>query len=155
MPLQEGDPAPSVSARNQDGATVEPAFDEPTVVYFYPKDDTPGCSIEANQFQAELETYRDAGVAVYGVSLDDVDSHRAFADGEALEFDLLADPDGDLAAAFDVDLREIQGHQVTNRTTFVLADGEVKAVYRGVDPDGHARAVLGDLLDDGLATLPE
>lgn len=124
-------------------------------MYFYPKDDTPGCSIEANQFQTELASYHDAGVAVYGVSLDDVDSHRAFADGEDLAFDLLADPDGDLAEVFDVELREIQGHTVTSRTTFVLADGEVKAVYEGVDPDGHAREVLSDLLDDGLATLSE
>jgi peroxiredoxin Q/BCP len=155
MPLQEGDPAPAVSAKNQHGERVEPEFAEPTVLYFYPKDDTPGCSIEANQFQAELETYRDAGVPVYGVSLDDVDSHRAFADGEDLAFDLLADPDGDLAAAFDVDMREIQGHTVTSRTTFVLADGEVKAVYEGVDPDGHAREVLSELLETGLATLPE
>jgi len=155
MSLQEGDAAPSVSAENQHGDLVEPAFSEPTVVYFYPKDDTPGCSIEANQFQAELETYHEAGVEVYGVSLDDVDSHRAFADGEDLAFDLLADPDGDVAAAFDVELREIQGHTVTNRTTFVLADGEVAAVYEGVDPDGHAREVLQDVLDDGLATLPE
>jgi len=152
MPLAAGDDAPTVTARNQDGEEVSPAFEEPTVVYFYPKDDTPGCTVEANQFQSERETYRDAGVDVYGVSVDDVDSHRSFSESEGLEFDLLADPDAEIADAFDVERRD---SGVTTRTTFVLADGEVQAVYEGVDPDGHARDVLLDALDDGLVTLPE
>ncbi|ELY54861.1 peroxiredoxin [Natronolimnohabitans innermongolicus] len=152
MPLEEGDDAPTVTARNQDGDERTLAFDEPTVVYFYPKDDTPGCTIEANQFQRERETYREAGVDVYGVSVDDVDSHEDFCEQEGLEFDLLADPDGDVADAFDVDLLD---SGVTARTTFMLADGEVQAVYESVDPDGHARDVLMDALEDGLVTLPE
>jgi len=155
MPLQEGDPAPAVAAETQDGAVVEPEFEAPTVLYFYPKDETPGCTIEARQFQLELDSYREAGVTVYGVSMDDAESHRSFCDAEGLEFDLLADPDGEVAETFGVERREIQGHTVPSRTTFVLAEGEVKAVYDGVDPDGHARAVLSDLLDRGLATLPE
>ncbi|MGQ3413001.1 peroxiredoxin [Natrinema sp. LN54] len=151
MVLAAGDDAPTVTAPNQDGDTVSPDFEEPTVLYFYPRDDTPGCTIEANQFQRERETYLDAGVDVYGVSTDDVDSHRSFCDSEGLEFDLLADPDGEIAEAFGVELRD----GATARTTFLLADGEVKAVYEGVDPDGHAREVLLDALDDGLVTLPE
>ncbi|NHN46004.1 peroxiredoxin [Halostella sp. JP-L12] len=150
MPLAHGDDAPEVAAPNQDGETVRPDFASPTVVYFYPKDGTPGCSTEARQFQAELESYRDAGVDVYGVSADTVADHREFADDEGLDFDLLADPDGEVADAFDVDRRS---GGVTERTTFVLADGEVHDVYEGVDSDGHAREVLGDLLDDGLASL--
>ncbi|WP_226004637.1 peroxiredoxin [Natrinema salinisoli] len=152
MPLAPGDDAPAVTAPNQDGDDVNLTFEEPTVVYFYPKDDTPGCTIEANQFQRELETYRDAGVDVYGVSIDDVDSHRSFCKSEGLEFDLLADPDGEIADAFAVELRD---SGVTTRTTFLLADGEIQAVYEGVDPDGHARDVLMDALEDGLVTLPE
>jgi len=155
MPLDSGATAPTVRAENQDGETVELTFEAPTVLYFYPKDDTPGCSLEARQFQQELATYRDAGVDVYGVSLDDADSHRAFCDSEGLEFDLLADPEGEIAAAFDVERREIQGTTVTARTTFVCADGVVRAVYTGVDPDGHARTVLGDMLDDGLVSLAD
>ncbi|QCS41004.1 peroxiredoxin [Natrinema versiforme] len=151
MVLAAGDDAPTVTAPNQDGDAVSPDFEEPTVLYFYPRDDTPGCTIEANQFQRERETYLDAGVDVYGVSTDDVDSHRSFCDSEGLEFDLLADPDGEVAEAFDVELRD----GATARTTFLLADGEVKAVYEGVDPDGHAREVLLDALEDGLVTLPE
>ena len=151
MTLDDGADAPTVTAPNQDGEDVTLEFDEPTVLYFYPRDDTPGCSLEANQFQRELETYRDAGVSIYGVSTDDVDSHRSFCESEGLEFDLLADPDGEIADAFDVDL---QGGAAA-RTTFFLADGEVKDVYEGVDPDGHAREVLQDALEEGLVTLPD
>lgn len=149
MTLETGDSAPRVEAENQRGETVELDFDEPTVLYFYPRDDTSGCTVEAKQFDAELETYRDAGVAVYGVSTDDVDSHEAFADKYDLGFDLLADPDAEIADAFGVDT----SRGAAERTTFVLADGEVQAVYGGVQPDGHARDVLSDMLDDGLVVL--
>ncbi|WP_435551007.1 peroxiredoxin [Natrinema sp. CGMCC1.2065] len=152
MALDAGDDAPTVTAPNQDGEDVTLSFESPTVLYFYPKDDTPGCTVEANQFQRELETYREAGVDVYGVSIDDVDSHRAFCDSAGLEFDLLADPDAEIADAFGVELRD---SGVTTRTTFLLSDGEVQAAYDGVDPDGHAREVLLDALEDGLVTLPE
>ena len=152
MTLEAGDDAPSVTAPNQDGDELTLEFEEPTVVYFYPKDDTPGCTVEANQFQRERESYEDAGVEVYGVSTDDVDSHEAFCAQEGLEFDLLADPEAEVADAFDVDLRD---SGVTARTTFFLAEGEVKLVYENVDPDGHARNVLFDALEEGLVTLPE
>ena len=151
MPLASGDDAPTVTALNQDGEDVTLAFAEPTVLYFYPRDDTPGCTIEATQFQRERETYQDAGVSVYGVSTDDVDSHQSFCASEGLEFELLADPDAEIADTFDVELR----NGAAARTTFLLADGEVKAVYEAVDPDGHAREVLLAALEDGLVTLPE
>ncbi|MFB6170162.1 MAG: peroxiredoxin [Haloarculaceae archaeon] len=150
MTLQEGDPAPQVSARNQYGETVEPDFSKPTVVYFYPKDDTPGCTVEAEQFDAELETYHDAGVQVFGVSADDVDSHADFAEKYDIEFDLLADTEGELVDAFGVGTRS---GGLPERTTFVIDDGEVRATYTGVDPDGHAREVMMDMLDAGLAEL--
>ncbi|WP_435156082.1 peroxiredoxin [Haladaptatus sp. DFWS20] len=149
MTLEEGDDAPDVTATNQHGETVSPDFESPTVVYFYPRDDTPGCTVEAKQFNAELETYYDAGATVYGVSTDDVESHDAFAEKFDLEFDLLADPDGEIADAFGVEVE----NDFTARTTFVLADGDVQAVYSGVDPDGHAREVLSDMLDEKLVVL--
>jgi len=149
MVLEPGDPAPDVSAPNQDGDTVEPDWVGVSVVYFYPKDDTSGCTIEANQFQTELDTYREAGVTVYGVSVDDVDSHAAFADDQDLAFDLLADPDGEVVEAFDVERRR----GVASRTTFVVVNGTIQAVYEGVDPDGHARDVLQDLVETGVVTL--
>jgi len=151
MSLSAGEDAPTVTALNQNGDEIDLAFTEPAVLYFYPKDDTPGCTIEANQFQRERETYADAGVDIYGVSTDNVDSHQSFCESEGLEFDLLADPDAAIAEAFDVDLQNGKAA----RTTFLLADGEVQAVYEGVDPDGHAREVLRDALEDGLVTLPE
>ena len=149
MVRSNGQPVPDVSARNQDGETVSIDGTSPTVLYFYPRDDTPGCSIEARQFQRELAGFDDAGVTVYGISTDGVDSHASFCAAEGLEFDLLADPDGDLAEAFDVALR---GGAAT-RTTFVLDDGVVQRVYENVDPDGHARTVLSDLLDAGIADV--
>ncbi|WP_137286665.1 peroxiredoxin [Halorussus salinisoli] len=149
MTLETGDDAPTVEATNQRGETIALDFSEPTVLYFYPRDDTPGCTTEAEQFDRELESYHDAGVSVFGVSTDDVESHEEFAEKYELRFDLLADPEGEVADAFGVDT----SRGAAPRTTFVLADGEVKAVYEGVDPDGHARDVLGDMLDDGLVAL--
>ena len=150
MVLEADDPAPAVSAPNQHGDLVQIDGGELTVVYFYPEDDTPGCRTEATQFSAEAETYREAGVDVYGVSIDDVESHRAFAEANDIEINLLADPDGELADAFGVE-RTPDGR--TRRTTFVLADEKVQEVYTGVDPDGHAREVMMDLLDSGVADV--
>jgi peroxiredoxin Q/BCP len=140
--LEPGDSAPAVSATNQRGETVEPDFERPTVVYFYPKDFTSGCTIEANDFQSVLPEYREAGIDVYGVSMDDEQSHADFAEEEGLTYDLLADTDGELATAFGLDTSE--GY--TDRRTFVLAEGEVVAVYDPelADPSGHAREVLDD-----------
>lgn len=149
MTLSEGDTAPDVAAPNQYGETVEPDFAGTTVVYFYPEDDTPGCKVEADQFGEEADAYADAGVTVLGVSMDDVDSHRDFAEKQGIEFDLLADPEGEVVDAFDV---ETVGDRA-KRSTVVLQDGEVVRVYENVNPDGHARDVLMDLLDDGLVEL--
>lgn len=149
MTLTPGDPAPSITARNQDGDRVEVDRDGPVVLYFYPRDQTPGCTTEARQFEHERETYEDAGVAIYGVSTDDVESHADFCEAEGLGFDLLADPEGTIAEAYGVSVRRNE----TDRITFVILDGEVHEVYRDVDPDGHARSVLADLLDEGVVEL--
>lgn len=145
MALDPGDPAPDVTARNQDGDRVTPDFDAPTVVYFYPRDGTPGCSLEARQFEADIESFRDAGATVYGVSTDDVPAHRTFVDEEGLSFDLLADPDGEVADAFDLEVQ----NDFVNRITFVLDDGEVVEVVDAddINPDGHAADVL-DVIED-------
>jgi peroxiredoxin Q/BCP len=143
MVLEEGAPAPDVSAKNQRGEPVAPDFEEPTVVYFYPRDGTPGCTLEAREFEADLERFREAGATVYGVSTDDVDAHREFADEEELSFDLLADPDAKVADAFDVAVRE----DYVDRITFVLADGGVRAVVDAdtMNPEGHAADVLKEI----------
>ena len=149
--LEAGDPAPDVSAPNQHGESVSPAFDGVTALYFYPKDGTPGCTTEAEGFVKEQETYADAGVTVYGVSTDSVDSHREFAESTGVWFDLLADPEGEVADAFGVE-RTAPGES-TPRTTFVIVDGEIERVETGVKPDGHARDLLLALLDDGVVDL--
>jgi len=138
--LDEGDPAPEISAQNQADETVTPAFDEPTVVYFYPRDGTPGCTLEAQQFRDHHEAFRDIDATVYGVSTDTVADHAAFAADEDLPFDLLADPDGEIAGAFGLSVQD----GFVERVTFVLADGEVAAVIDAdnVNPDGHAADVL-------------
>lgn len=119
------------------------------MLFFYPRDGSPGCTTEARQFEAERGSYTAAGVELYGVSTDDAASHAAFADDCGLGVPLLADPHGELAAAFDVPVENGRAA----RTTFVLADGEVERVYERVRPDGHARTVLAELLDDGLVEL--
>jgi peroxiredoxin Q/BCP len=150
MSLQAGDPAPAVSAPNQHGETVTVSLDGPAVLYFYPRDDTPGCTTEATQFNAELAAYREAGVDIYGVSVDDVESHRAFAEKHDITFDLLADPGGEIADAYDVP----EGPAgTTARTTFVVLGGQIHETYEGVRPDGHAREVLEDLVDAGVVDL--
>ncbi|MBX0348409.1 MULTISPECIES: peroxiredoxin [Haloarcula] len=140
--LEAGDPAPDVSAPNQSGETVTPKFDDPTVVYFYPEDFTGGCTIEAREFQDVLPQFREVDVTVYGVSMDGVQTHDEFAEEEGLRYDLLADPDGTVAEAFGLDVSS----GWTDRRTFVLSNGEVKAVYDPdmADPSGHAEEVLND-----------
>jgi peroxiredoxin Q/BCP len=149
MVLEAGDEAPVVSAKNQDGESVEVKYDSPTVLYFYPADDTPGCTTEAEQFQKESDVYDEAGVDLYGVSLDTVESHKKFAEKYDLKFDLLADPDAEIAEEFGVSVN--QG--TASRVTFVIVDGHVHEIYETVSPDGHARDVLMQLLDDGIVSL--
>ena len=146
MVLEPGSTVPDVVAENQWGDRVRPEFATPTVLYFYPEDDTPGCTTEANQFEERYEQYDEYDVSVYGVSTDTVDSHCDFAETHDLSFDLLADPDGNIAEAFDVDL--VDGR--TRRTTFVIARNQVLGLYEGVRPDGHATDVLRDLGEAGL-----
>lgn len=150
MVLEPGETAPDRTVPNQHGQPTTPDREGPTVLFFYPEDGTPGCEIETEQFGLETESFEAAGVAVYGVSVDDVDSHRAFADEMGVEFDLLADPEGVLLSTYDVE-RDDRGR--ARRTTVVLADGEVHRVYENVRPDGHARQVLEDLLEEGLVEL--
>jgi len=146
MALEPGTSVPDIVARNQWGERVRPDFATPTVLYFYPKDQTPGCTTEATQFEERYEQYREYDVSVYGISVDDVETHCEFAEAEDLSFDLLADPDGKVADAFGVDM--VDGR--SRRTTFVIAHNRVLGLYEGVRPDGHATDVLRALGEAGL-----
>ena len=113
-----------------------------TVLYFYPKDDTPGCTKEACAFRDRMEDYRGAGIRVYGVSLDGPESHRRFREKHNLNFPLLTDREGRAAEALGV-LRE--NRQVANRVTFLLEpDGKIAKVYPEVSPETHADEILED-----------
>ena len=126
MPRVPGEPAPTVTASNQDGESVTLAFAEPTVLYFYPEDGTPGCTTEAEQFQLELDTYREAGVDVYGVSTDTVASHREFAAARGVGFDLLADPDGEVTDRYSGTEETSHGLTGIAGTYVVDEDGTVR-----------------------------
>lgn len=115
------------------------------VLYFYPKDDSPGCTTEACNFRDEIFRYRAKGAAVLGVSLDDVSSHREFAEKHSLPFPLLADADHDAAKKYDV-IKGMGPVKYANRETFIISpDGSIARHYEKVDPERHAQEVLEDL----------
>ncbi|WP_024852052.1 peroxiredoxin [Hydrogenovibrio kuenenii] len=146
--LKTGDQAPSFSSQNQKGDTLSLAdFSGKTLVlYFYPKDDTPGCTIEANDFTALAEDFAAANTVVLGVSKDDCASHQAFIDKFGLTVDLLADTSGELCEAYGVwQLKEKNGVSKMGivRSTFIIdGEGKLVSVEYGVNPEGHAQAVL-------------
>ena len=108
------------------------------VVYFYPKDDTPGCTVEGKEFRDSFEQFKALDCVVVGVSTDSAERHRAFAEKHALPFILLADEDGKLANAFGV----LNGKYAA-RSTFVLdTDLRVRRAFHEVTPRGHAAQVL-------------
>ncbi|MGH7438009.1 MAG: peroxiredoxin [Polyangiaceae bacterium] len=138
-----GKPAPDFTATAQDGTTVHIAAlkGKPVVVYFYPKDETPGCTKEACSFRDGWKSLAATGAALVGVSADDLESHRAFVAHYHLPFLLVSDPDGTLGAKYGVPF-----HGVHARQTFIIgADGVVKKIYRHVDVTTHADQVLSDL----------
>lgn len=141
--LPVGAPAPQVSALDQEGRRHSLADQRGrlVVVYFYPKDDTPGCTKEACAFRDVWDRFQAAGIAVFGVSSDSQASHERFARKHRLPFPLLVDADHTWAAAFGVPVRL----GLTSRVTFLLGrDGRVAKLYRDVDPGVHAAQILTD-----------
>lgn len=115
------------------------------ILYFYPKDNTPGCTIEAQKFREAYAQFQAMETEIVGVSLDDVDSHKEFAEVHELPFPLLADPDKKTARAYEV-LTEIGPLKYTRRETFVIdPEGVIVRHYEDVDHEIHARQLLGDL----------
>jgi peroxiredoxin Q/BCP len=115
---------------------------EKTVLYFYPKDDTPGCTKEACAFRDRMGDYAQAQIQVYGVSLDSPESHREFREKYNLNFPLLTDEGGRASEALGV-LREHR--KSTNRVTFLLdPEGRISKVYPEVSPETHADEILED-----------
>ena len=116
------------------------------VLYFYPKDDTPGCTIEANEFTQKASEFAEYDTVVIGVSKDNCESHRAFIDKFGLKVDLLADTNGELCESYGVWCeREKNGvkSMAIFRSTFIIdKQGNLADIEYGVNPEGHAQAVL-------------
>jgi peroxiredoxin Q/BCP len=139
--LAVGATAPAVTFKLHTGEQLELASlrGKPVVVYFYPKDDTPGCTVEAQEIRDLYGELKNSGAVVIGVSTDPPDSHRAFAEKHQLPFLLASDEAGELAKAFGVPLKN---GRVT-RVSFVIgADGRIKRAFPAVTPKGHAAELL-------------
>lgn len=143
--LAPGDPAPRFSLPDQDGKNVssDSLSGKPAVVYFYPADDSPGCTTEACQFNDNLERFQQAGVPVVGVSPDAPDSHVKFRNKYGLTFALLSDPAHETMAAYGAwGERPGKADGVIRSTVLLGPDGRVQQAWYGVKADGHAAEVL-------------
>lgn len=149
--LTRGELAPDFELRNQDGEPVALSdySGEHVVLYFYPRADTRGCTIEAKEFRDNWDAFIDAGVTVLGVSNDPVEDIAAFADKYDLPFELLSDEDGAVASAYETyGSIEIDGEsqEIALRNTYLIApDGTIERVYEDVSPEGHAEEILAHL----------
>jgi peroxiredoxin Q/BCP len=148
MTLEIGKRFPEFSLQNQDGKTVtlDDFAGKWLVVYVYPKDDTPGCTIQGKSFTASKQEFDDANISVVGVSADDVASHKDFCNKFSFTIDLLADPNTELLKAAGVAQSEYKGTMYWNRTSFVIdPEGNLRKVYEKVNPEGHERVLLDDI----------
>jgi peroxiredoxin Q/BCP len=146
--LQAGNPFPNFSLPNQDGRIVKLSdfSGQWLVVYFYPKDDTPGCTIQGKSFTATKGDFEAAGVNLVGVSADDVASHKNFCNKFAFRIDLLSDPGAGLMKALDIGQAEWKGMKFWERTSFVVdPKGIIRKVYEKVTPEGHERVLLEEI----------
>ena len=149
--IEEGKTAPDFELESDTGETVRLSDfrGRPVVLYFYPKDDTPGCTTEACEFRDAYDVYRERGAEVIGVSPDTVTSHEKFKSKYELPFTLLADPEHAVAEKYGVwGERKYAGktYMGINRSTFVIdKDGKVARAMLGIKPAGHAEEVLNAL----------
>jgi thioredoxin-dependent peroxiredoxin len=143
--VSEGEPAPDFSATTDAGERVSLSDfrGKPVVLYFYPKDDTPGCTRQACGIRDSWAEFQRAGAEVFGISADTQASHERFRAKYSLPFTLLADPEHKLAEPYGVGQ---EGKNSYERSTFVIgADGNVARIMRRVNPDRHADEVLAAL----------
>ena len=149
--IEEGKRAPDFELQSDSGETVRLSDfrGKRVVLYFYPKDDTPGCTTEACEFRDAYDVYRRRGIEILGVSPDNVASHEKFKSKHDLPFTLLADPNHETAERYGVwGERSFAGktYMGINRSTFLIdEDGNVVRAMLGIKPAGHAAAVLDEL----------
>jgi peroxiredoxin Q/BCP len=145
--LQPGQPAPQFQLPDQDGAThrLSDYRGRWVVLYFYPKDDTPGCTEEACRFRDDIVQLNELGAQVLGASLDNRESHAEFSKKFSLQFPLLADADGRVAASYG-SLRNLGIMKLAHRHTFIIdPEGRIAKIYRKVSPKTHSAQVIADL----------
>jgi thioredoxin-dependent peroxiredoxin len=147
QPPATGTQAPAFSLPSQEGAQV--SLDQYkgkwVVLYFYPKDFTSGCTIEAHNFQRDIDKYSQKNAVILGVSVDTVDSHKGFCTKEGLNFKLLADPNHTVVQEYG-SIMEYKGMTLAERNTFLIdPSGVIRKVYLKVNPQGHSEEVLADL----------
>lgn len=153
MALKLGDPAPDFSLPDANGNLVKLADlrGKRVVLYFYPRDNTPGCTKEACGFRDAYPEYQTKDVVVLGVSTDDAKAHTKFVQKFGLPFTLLTDADGQVAASYDsYGLKKFMGKEYmgVSRNTFVISpDGTIEKIYLKVKPENHATEVLRDLAE--------
>lgn len=146
-----GNPAPQFILKDETGKlrAISDYIGSWVILYFYPKDMSSGCTLEAQEFRDHEYEISDLNAVVLGISTDDVKSHKKFCSEQNLNFTLLSDPDGEVCRLYDVwREKSIFGakHQGIERTTFLIApDGKVAKLYSNVKPIGHAEKVLADL----------
>lgn len=142
-----GAPAPAFKLQDQKGEwhSLADYRGQWLVLYFYPKDMTPGCTTQACDFRDNIFAFRKAGAAVLGISVDDVESHHAFAEKHGLPFPILADPSKQTTRAYGV-LASFFGLKFASRETFIIdPQGRIAKHYTKVEPKGHSQVVLKDL----------
>jgi peroxiredoxin Q/BCP len=116
-------------------------------LYFYPKDQTPGCTTQACDFRDNIFAYREAGAVILGVSVDDVESHKKFSEKHGLPFSILADPTKETAKKYGVLKRFLGTMELAQRDTFLIdPEGRIVKHYTDVKPEGHSNLVLKDIL---------
>ena len=145
--IAPGNLAPEFELSDQDGRlhSLEDYRNQWVVLYFYPKDQTPGCTTQACEFRDNIFAFRDLNAQIIGVSLDDEASHKEFAEKHGLPFPLLADVEGTTSTAYGVKTRMF-GMIVAKRQTFIIdPDGKIAKHYVEVEPDTHSAKVLADL----------
>jgi peroxiredoxin Q/BCP len=151
--LKEGSTAPAFKTKDGNGDTVnlKDLRGQKVVLYFYPKDDTPGCTKEACSFRDAFSKFKKKGIAVLGVSPDSEASHKRFATKYSLPFTLLADPDREIAEAYGVwGEKKFMGrtYMGVHRTTFLIDErGKIKKIFEKVKPEDHASEVLEAFAD--------
>ena len=147
QPPAAGSPAPAFTLPNQEGAQVslDQFKGKWIVLYFYPKDFTSGCTVEAHNFQRDIDKYAQKNAVILGVSVDDVNSHKSFCAKEGLNFKLLADSNHAVVQKYG-SIMEYNGMTLAARNTFLIdPTGMIRKVYLKVDPQGHSTEVLADL----------